>query len=171
MAFSGTCRREEDSLDFAHRHSVATRQRHHAIQRRATSHGKLGCHHSGTVRQGPRRICKSQGRCQTCRRDHATQGSRSYRLQAQPTRRVQVVRRQHEAGESRSLFGAAFGSDAHSGCMISQNATGPSRAGREKQTSLVGMAAERMGWDYPTLLINQIRAATPLEPVTPSGHA
>ncbi|KAI5455383.1 hypothetical protein NCC49_000197 [Naganishia albida] len=45
------------------------------------------------------------------------------------------------------------------------NATGPGRPGREDQTSLVGMAAQALGWDYPTLLVNLIRAATPLKAI------
>ncbi|KAJ9123122.1 hypothetical protein QFC22_001313 [Naganishia vaughanmartiniae] len=42
------------------------------------------------------------------------------------------------------------------------NATGPGRPGRNNQTSLVGMAAQGLGWNYQTLLVNLIRAATPL---------
>lgn len=30
--------------------------------------------------------------------------------------------------------------------------TGPGRPGREDQASLIGMAAEAIGWDYPRLL-------------------
>jgi hypothetical protein len=33
-----------------------------------------------------------------------------------------------------------------------QNVTGPGRPGREDQTSLMGLAANSMGWDYPTFL-------------------
>jgi hypothetical protein len=33
-----------------------------------------------------------------------------------------------------------------------QNVTGPGRPGRDEQTSLMGLAAESMGWDYPVFL-------------------
>ncbi|KAJ9123304.1 hypothetical protein QFC22_001503 [Naganishia vaughanmartiniae] len=42
------------------------------------------------------------------------------------------------------------------------NASGAGRPGRDDWTSLVGMSAQAIGWDYPTLLINQVRVATPL---------
>lgn len=35
---------------------------------------------------------------------------------------------------------------------ILQNITGPGRPGRDDQTSLMGLAAESIGWDYPTFL-------------------
>ncbi|KAJ9107424.1 hypothetical protein QFC21_000875 [Naganishia friedmannii] len=43
------------------------------------------------------------------------------------------------------------------------NATGPGRPGRNNQTSLVGMAAEALGWEYQTLLVSLVRAATALQ--------
>ncbi|KAJ9123787.1 hypothetical protein QFC24_003561 [Naganishia onofrii] len=43
------------------------------------------------------------------------------------------------------------------------NASGPGRPGRDNWTSLVAMSAEAIGWDYPTLLVNQVRIATPLQ--------
>lgn len=33
-----------------------------------------------------------------------------------------------------------------------QNVTGPGRPGRDDQASLMGLAAESLGWDYPTFL-------------------
>lgn len=35
---------------------------------------------------------------------------------------------------------------------VQQNMTGPGRKGRENQASLTALAAEGIGWDYPTLL-------------------
>ncbi|KAJ9107409.1 hypothetical protein QFC21_000859 [Naganishia friedmannii] len=42
------------------------------------------------------------------------------------------------------------------------NASGPGRPGRDDWTSLVAMSAQAIGWDYSTLLVNQVRVATPL---------
>jgi hypothetical protein len=41
--------------------------------------------------------------------------------------------------------------------------TGPGRPGRENQASLTALAAERLGWDYPTLLRNILGTARTLE--------
>lgn len=44
-----------------------------------------------------------------------------------------------------------------------QNATGPGRPGRDQQASLTLIAANRFGWDYPSLLRNVLRAAKPFK--------
>ncbi|KAI5475462.1 hypothetical protein MNV49_001353 [Pseudohyphozyma bogoriensis] len=41
------------------------------------------------------------------------------------------------------------------------NATGPGRPGREDQASLTLIAAQELGWDYPTLLCTMLGAAKP----------
>ncbi|ORX37044.1 hypothetical protein BD324DRAFT_422671 [Kockovaella imperatae] len=43
------------------------------------------------------------------------------------------------------------------------NATGTGRPGREKQTSLVALAAEAIGWDYPELCVNTLAQAVDLK--------
>ncbi|KAJ5595250.1 uncharacterized protein N7459_001458 [Penicillium hispanicum] len=42
------------------------------------------------------------------------------------------------------------------------NVTGPGRPGRDDQTSLMGLAAEKMGWDYPTFLQYMLSSAREL---------
>ncbi|ORY81809.1 hypothetical protein BCR35DRAFT_341228 [Leucosporidium creatinivorum] len=43
------------------------------------------------------------------------------------------------------------------------NATGPGRPGRDQQASLTLIAANQLGWDYPSLLRNILRAAKPFK--------
>lgn len=45
---------------------------------------------------------------------------------------------------------------------MAQNITGPGRPGRDDQTSLMGLAAESMGWDYPTFLQYMLGSAQEL---------
>lgn len=40
--------------------------------------------------------------------------------------------------------------------------TGPGRPGREEQAGLTTMAAEKLGWDYPTLVHELLKTALPL---------
>lgn len=44
-----------------------------------------------------------------------------------------------------------------------QNATGTGRPGREDQLSLIGMAAQAIGWDYQELSVNILNQAVPIE--------
>lgn len=41
--------------------------------------------------------------------------------------------------------------------------TGPGRPGREDQASLTALAAEGIGWDYPTLLGQMMEGARTVE--------
>ena len=49
--------------------------------------------------------------------------------------------------------------------LTRQNVTGPGRPGREKETALTGMAAEPLGWDYPTFIENLLNQARLVEEV------
>lgn len=44
-----------------------------------------------------------------------------------------------------------------------QNMTGPGRPGRDDQTSLVGLAAAELGWDYSRLLAAILGSARTLQ--------
>jgi hypothetical protein len=49
--------------------------------------------------------------------------------------------------------------------LTRQNVTGPGRPGREEETALTGMAAEPLGWDYPTFIENLLNQARLVEDV------